>query len=234
MTRNKTALINRLDNALRELYHNATPHHPYKLIPDKLHDRYWDWFNSAAGFELDYIKDNLGCTEEEYKKAKKKGWPCLKERHFYLVSRITEYGKLYSWGRGGRTIAPDGLVNERGGSSFGIKNADNFEEYSNESLTDMIQVIEAFNQYVAQWNSRENLSSMWQEEAKEKLYELSGEAKTIRKSLKQLAIEARALAGIAGTNACNTLKDAIKRQKQQHKDIIEQVVLWKEAAKEGI
>lgn len=230
-SRTKIALLNRLDKALRNLYHNATPHHP--SVPDKLWNAYWDSFNFWAECEVDYISDGLGGTNKEYEKERKKGWPNKGEREAWLVSRITEFGKLYTWGRGGRTLAPNGLINMRGGSSFGIKSACTWDEYSNEHLTDMIQVIEAFNDYVQRWNSKENLARMWQKECQHERSELASSAKDTRQALRKLARDAKALAGIAGESACNVLRQEISRQRAHHKELVQRIANYNEALKEA-
>lgn len=65
--------------------------------------------------------------------------------------RISEYGKLYTWGRGGRTLAPDGLVSQRGGSSFSIR-IDAHDEMPIARVVEMIRIVESFNAYVRSWN----------------------------------------------------------------------------------
>ena len=63
--------------------------------------------------------------------------------------RIAEYGKLYSWGRGGRTLAPNDLVYTGGGSSFSLKADCN--DRSIADCMDLIRVIESFNAHVERW-----------------------------------------------------------------------------------
>ena len=150
----KMALLDRLDNALKNIYHNATLH-----IPMSVDDPTGEIFNEIlerGSMEIEYIQEGLGLTAREWKKEEKLGFS-YNERYFWLVSRITEFGEIYQWGRGGRTLAPDALVNQGGGSRFGIKDSSYFEETSNADLTDMIQVIEAFNLYVETWCSAKNI-----------------------------------------------------------------------------
>lgn len=77
--------------------------------------------------------------------------------------RITEYGKLYSWGRGGRTLAPDGLVLQRGGSAFSLKSDCN--ERSIADCIDLIRVLESFNAYVESWCK--SVPEQWREHCAE-------------------------------------------------------------------
>ena len=229
MTSTKEKLSSRLDCALRDLYHNATPNHP--SVPDALCDSYSSAFNAWAECEIEYIQDWLGRTPSEYKKEARKGWPNKGEREAWLIASFIEDngGKLYTWGRGGRTLAPPGLINQRGGRSFSIKSADSFSDYSNEALTLLIQQIEAFNSYVEVWNSRKNLAYMWRDWCETELHELSSSAKHTRKELKRLAREALALAGIAGESACSALKREINSQKLHHKNLVIEIRKFNEA-----
>jgi hypothetical protein len=74
--------------------------------------------------------------------------------------RITEYGKLYQWGRGGRTLAPSDLIQTRGGSSFMIRHS-LVADLSIRECLDLIQVLESFNRYVKAWC--ESVPDKWAE-----------------------------------------------------------------------
>lgn len=154
----KVALLDRLDSALKDMYHNATLHIPMSV--DDPNGRFFEYLTEAGSQDIEYIEDGLGVTSKEWKRQERLGFS-HNERYFWLVSRITEYGKLYQWGRGGRTVAPNDLVNQRGGSGFRIKDSSYFEETSNKELTDMIQVIEAFNHYVESWCNAKSIQSMY-------------------------------------------------------------------------
>lgn len=155
----KLALLDRLDSALKDIYHNATLHIPMSI--DDPDGKFFEYLTESGSREIEYIEEGLGTSHKEWKKQERLGFT-HNERYFWLVSKITEYGNLYQWGRGGRTVAPDNLVNQRGGSGFRIKNSSNFEETSNADLTDMIQVIEAFNHYVKTWCGRESIQSTYE------------------------------------------------------------------------
>lgn len=223
MNRTKEALLNRLDQALRNMYHNATPDHP--SVPQELWASYDTSFAMWAECEIEYISDNLGSTPGEYAKARKRGWPHKGERNAWLVSCITEYGDLLTWGRGGRTLAPNQLVTQRGNA----RNGDDFADTCNAELTHMIQVIEAFNSYVTQWNSRENLEYLWREECKNERDTLADCAKEARVTLRQLARDARALAGVAGDSACGVLRREITKQRAHHKELVQRIGAYNEA-----
>lgn len=85
-------------------------------------------------------------------------------RNDALWECIGEYGTLYQWGRGGRTLAPNDLIAQRGGSSFSIR-----EDYADEmqpaALVDFIRVIESFNRYVGDWCK--GVPEMWREHCAE-------------------------------------------------------------------
>jgi hypothetical protein len=58
---------------------------------------------------------------------------------------ITNYGELYQYGRGGRTLAPADLYSDRGRSKYDP------EEHSAAELVELIQILESFNRYVRAW-----------------------------------------------------------------------------------
>lgn len=145
----------RADRALQDMYHNATMHYPWDL---DLTDHDLACLADDASMAIQDINDRLGCTDKDWQKQIKLGFT-HNERYYWLVSRITEYGKLYTWGRGGRTLAPDKLVSQRGGSSFRMKDSQDLELTKNEAV-ELIQIVEAFNQYVNNWNKEENIRAM--------------------------------------------------------------------------
>lgn len=73
--------------------------------------------------------------------------------------RITEYGKLYQWGRGGRTLAPVDLVRQGGGSSFSI--ATDVSEKSISDCIELIRIVESFNRCVESWCK--SVPELWRE-----------------------------------------------------------------------
>lgn len=230
----KQALLKRLDNALRELYHNATPNHP-RNVPESLWETYNTAFNMWAECEIDYIQSGFAHTAKEYKRFARLGvYPCeavLREAR--IVQLLENMGKLYTWGRGGRTLAPNGLINQRGGSSFSVKSASHFEDWCNAALVELVQQVEAFNEYVERWNSCENLQALWDDYCANELYTLKDCAKDTRLTLRKLAREAIALAGVAGDAPCNVLQREIARQKAHHKELVQQIINFSQARKEA-
>lgn len=80
-------------------------------------------------------------------------------RNDAMWERITEYGKLYQYGRGGRTLAPDGLWNDRGGPKWAA------EEHSIADCVELIRIVESFNRYVTAWCS--SVPEQWREHCAE-------------------------------------------------------------------
>lgn len=172
-------LRERASEAIRNMYHNATPRYP--LLEDDEAETFQAWFNDAATFELEYIQDggaygsdyhatlSAPCNAGKYKsKAAQEYYVrCgmrkmrVERAKFAPWENIHEYGTLYSYGRGGRTIAPDSLVQMRGGSSFSLRESLP-DEMSIEACVDLIRTLESFNTYVENWNR--NVPELWEEE----------------------------------------------------------------------
>ena len=99
------------------------------------------------------------------------------------VPGVAEWGKVYQWGRGGRTLAPNGWARTGGGGSFGIATADTLADrydggnldYSPEGVQQLAATVEAFN--ARQAELRAALPASWQAElalrVAEKLEELT-------------------------------------------------------------
>lgn len=123
MKRTRAALLNRLERATAGLYHLATPRYPRAFGPYA--DAFDDWLEGEA--DAAFYEVNAGPVAEIF-------------------------GRVYSWGRGGRTAAPDSLVEHRGGGAFRLT-ADRFAEWNAARLTEAVQVLESFAADVAAWNS---------------------------------------------------------------------------------
>ena len=96
--------------------------------------------------------------------------------------RIGEFGKLYQWGRGGRTLAPDGLVKTGGGSQFSMRK--DCEERSIADCIELIRIVESFNAYVAAWCAY--VPEMW----KDHCADLAREERAERKAARQAKADA--------------------------------------------
>jgi len=175
--------------ALRDMYHNATPIYPVELH-GRTQGFFQDWFYQQAEQEVDYIGDGGAYGGDYHKtlaapcnggkftseRARRyyvaKGLRAMHEeragcgmrtgmqRNSSMWECISDYGKLHTHGRGGRTLAPDQLVARRGGSGFSIR-SDYFEEQPMRKVVEGIAIIEAFNRYVGSWCK--GVPEMWEE-----------------------------------------------------------------------
>lgn len=156
------AIRARAATALANLYHNATPRYP--CLDGEAGERFQDWFEFAAQSEIEYIAGG-GAYSGEYHEDRQP-W-----------GRISEYGRLYQWGRGGRTVAPEDLIQQRGGSSFSIR-----EDYADglpvRDVVKLIQIVESFNSYVSAWC--DSVPEQWEEFERERIREERAERKHAR------------------------------------------------------
>lgn len=218
----KEKIEQRLQKALKNLYHNATSAY-IRIDNANLCAEFDRWFYDVANDEIAYIQEGLGMTAEEYKKQRKLGFT-HNERYYWLVSRIVEFGKLYTYGRGGRTLAPDRLVSS--GVCWNIKK-DYFDDCSIEAKIDAIEILEAFNLYVANWNTKENLLQMWKSYAEMLVCEKISEAKTLSKKFAEIANDLR-LTQINKKGAiCTILSEKLRAIYKAHKETIKELILWK-------
>lgn len=200
----RQALRDRLEEALQSLYHNATPNHPM----DADDDDYWPWFEDTARFEIEYMQSGgpyshprgeagmhghwwthvktpmdiarpTGMFHEPYNKPGEYPYVDQPSRNDYWVW-ASEYGKLYQYGRGGRTLAPANLMKRSGYGDEHPKHADDFADDSYADRVELIQVLESFNAYVRQWNA--GVADLYHEErsmlADEALHEAEQELAT--------------------------------------------------------
>jgi hypothetical protein len=194
--------------ALRNLYHNATINYPRDLH-GRSEDYAQQWIEDAAQFEVEYIADGgpygrnyratlaAPCNAGRYKSERARAYYVAKgmrdmreESAGHAWQNITDFGKLYSWGRGGRTLAPENLIEQRGGGAFSIR-----EDYADEmpisSVVDLIRIVESFNRYVESWCA--GVPEMWDEHCKE----LAAEERAEKRRLRQAARDAKRTAMLA-------------------------------------
>lgn len=177
------AIRERTANAIRDLYHNATP--DFWRVKAKDEKRFsdtsiYDVLHEAGQSEIEYLNDggaygpdyrktlSAACNAGRYKSEKARQYYIAKGMRAYRyemakrpMDRITEYGKIYQWGRGGRTLAPDGLIRERG-IQWRV-NEDLASEMTIRDCVKLIAIVEDFNRYVTEWNSAANLQFIWNE-----------------------------------------------------------------------
>jgi len=134
------ALLAALEAEGKRLYHNATLSWPDNDIPDGMEDVAWGAWNCYADLSTDDI--NHGRYDSGFIES-------------YIASR---YGNVYTWGRGGRTCAPEGWIRQNGGSSFNVKGP----EYLMEDKTraegwQLLADMKEWNDYVTSFCSRANI-----------------------------------------------------------------------------
>lgn len=165
----KEMLRERAREAIRDLYHNATIIYPRELY-GRSEEFASEWVAQSASDEIEYLAGGgaygpdyaktlrANCNAGRYKSERAQAFyvrakmrAMREERSRYAMHEwITDYGRLYQWGRGGRTLAPADLVRTGGGSRFSMRE-DYADELPTEALTRLIRVLEAFNRYVGQW-----------------------------------------------------------------------------------
>ena len=144
------ALLAALEAEGKRLYHNATLSWPYNEIPDGMYEVAWGAWYLSVEDELYNLNMNM------YDPA-------------WIDGRIAlRYGKVYCWGRGGRTCAPEDWIRQNGGSSFNVKGP----EYLMEGKTraegwQLFADMKEWNDYVVSFCSRANILNVVMESVNE-------------------------------------------------------------------
>lgn len=162
-------------DAIYNMYHSATPTVP-DCQNDYEYDIFWNWFYDEASFEIDHIQGGgahggertLKYVVSQYKSNKAqalarkyyKAKVAIERDRYARHENIINYGKLYVYGRGGRTVAIDGLITSRCGHFQG-PNEDILDAATKAELTEIIKTVQAFNVYVKAWN--DSVPDMWAE-----------------------------------------------------------------------
>lgn len=224
---NKTAVYDRLNRAIKDLHHNATPDYPYDLMDqlDAIAGREglaMDILHSEFGFEIDYINDGGACGNVHYgafehNKDKSPAYrkylnnKYRKERAEMPEFQITDYGKIYQYGRGGRTLAPDSLIRHLGGSSFGLAQFDRSDDYPNlAEAVEMIRIIEAFNDYTARYCSEENLAYLIKDRIAEMESDLRQDVKDKRAAILDLVQDMKGRQDARPGPVCEVLREHLQ------------------------
>jgi hypothetical protein len=179
------AIRDRAERAVLDLYHAATPNYP-RDVADRDADKFDAWFADAVSFEIDYLCSGgpYGGDREDYRATL--AAPCNAgklsseaARRLYVERglrqydrdaadrpwfRISELGKLYQWGRGGRTLAPTGVIREGGGGSFCMRRGWH-DDMPIGRVVEMTRIVEAFAEYVRAWCA--GIPDMWADYVKE-------------------------------------------------------------------
>lgn len=186
-TQRHVAIANRARKAIADMYHNATPRYP--SLDDAEAQAFQGWFdgevsdaiehiNDGGAYGPDYLKTlwsdgNAGRYKSAAARAYYVNWKMrtmredcanrdvMWERIARLYGEVNLlYGEVDLWGRGGRTLAPRHLVDQRGGSAFHL-DVDYVDNLSLEATVDLIRVIESLTAYVVEWC--EAVPDMWAE-----------------------------------------------------------------------
>lgn len=119
----KINLTRLVESELERLYHNAT----------------LSYVETDSDYECDLVHSQLNSEIE-----------CAFSDIKYTCPKILNYGKVYSWGRGGRTVAPEDLIKQRGGSSFSIKTIEDLE-MSPLEFRELYKTLNEFNNMVEEF-----------------------------------------------------------------------------------
>lgn len=127
-----------LQSELDRIYHNATLEGKLRLDSD---------------YESDLYESSLELQKEDFFSDYKQG----------LIEELVPFqkvfpGKLYQWGRGGRTVASTDLIAQRGGSIFRIIKAEDLMEelfgvhnWTDQDCETIADRIRELNNYIKSW-----------------------------------------------------------------------------------
>lgn len=157
----KLLLQERAAQAVKDMYHNATPYYPD--VDEEDLSMFKIWFDGEVTNALDEINhppyrqipeptlfsDDSGESRELQVRVRYKQYYADRYYRLHPWMKIRNYGVVQLLGRGGRTAAPDGLIrNLYNGMGLFIPN---LRQWSIEELTDLANTVEYFNEYVVQW-----------------------------------------------------------------------------------
>jgi hypothetical protein len=146
-------LRNRLRKAIEDMHHNATPSYP-NTQNEYESELFQAWLADQGSFEIDYINDGgaYGKSHNQLTRAERR--ERLKYAAWEMVSE--RFGKVYQYGRGGRTVAPEKLAHHRYGPMPSMA-----DTVADRDLALSIRVLESFNAFVRAWNK--NVANAWTE-----------------------------------------------------------------------
>lgn len=225
-SRTRLALLQRAERAVMRLYHLATPTWPADFGPYAADFDQWLGHEGADALnELNrpYLASSPGLTASERfrdpmtaRVARRLACErARREAEAYPAARVVElFGELYTWGRGGRTVAPDRLVQGRGGSSFALS-ASYLDGWSAERLTEAVRVLEAFGAEVAAWNAA--VPERWADYTAEMVAADASRARAIlarsRAGIRALLADWRRVRALGLDSICATVRGSILRQR---------------------
>lgn len=209
MKQQKIKLIDRLNETLKDLYHNARVNYAYDAMEsytDLTGYCAYNKFNEFVSDEINYINEMLGLTKKEVYETSY----CKKERPFRLIAQlILKYGQVYSYGRGGKTVAPNKLMNESR-NPYPIQYE--YDDINASEATDLILMINAFNDYIKNWCSFETQESLFNDTIAYEKEELREELVLIKKVLKSKIKEYKYLKNTSFTQVKDIVKNVIESE----------------------
>ena len=98
----------------------------------------------------------------------------------FTCPKIFNYGEVYQWGRGGRTLAPEQLIIQGGGGSFRIKSAEDLNLSAFE-CRELLKTLREFNDLVENFCAHvvDNAIEFIREEFKNELEEKKGKKRVV-------------------------------------------------------
>lgn len=239
---NKKRIIDALNAELENIYHNAT----IRQWPDDIPGcpAFFDWLGDAGSYEVSYLNDGgatgRACytTFEHIKREaaafksdaararflRMKRRDYLRDRAAGIESRIHEYGRIYSYGRGGRTLAPDNWTRPRGGSGFSAKQYD-YEDLTAERAADILRDVREFNAFIRAWC--DYTPKQYREECAYRLSETIDEKRDELHALNREALplirEIKAAGRAFSPSVCKVLTDELKKRLRARRSLINEI-----------
>ena len=229
---NKIKLIDAVNTELKNLYHNARL--PWTDDVSGF-ESFYDWINWQAEYEVDHINsggayglkpynemDHIKKQAEKYQSEAARRLFLINNRNEYYKERAkyiddhvkADYGTVYSYGRGGATLAPKEWIKDRGGCGFSpvqYAYGDN-ETPRAELLTELLHDVRAWNKYVKAWCK--GAPAMYNEAAYEALNseitDNKQELHAINASALKLIREIKQAGATLSPNICEVLKRELK------------------------
>lgn len=189
------AIRERARAAIRDLYHNATPEYPRNVEDEHqdLFQSWFEgaaqfeieYIQDGGAYGSNYPKTlrhevhagrfKSQAAQDFYVRKEMRKMRCERARCNSLDSRerqtnaqwerIGEFGKVYQYGRGGRTLAPEKLI--RGSGYHWRVDEDYADDLPIADVVDLIHVVESFNRHCADWCA--SVPEQWREYLQEEI-----------------------------------------------------------------
>lgn len=237
---NKKRIIDALNAELENIYHNAT----IRQWPDDIPGcpAFFDWLGDAGSYEVDYlngggatgpdcyttfehIKREAAAFKSDAARARflrMKRRDYLRDRAAGIESRIHYYGRIYSYGRGGRTLAPDEWIIGR--REFSAKQYD-YEDLTAEQAADTLRDVREFNAYIRSWcdHAAESYREECAERLSETIDEKRGELHALNREALPLIREIKAAGRAFSPSVCKVLTDELKKRLTARRSLINEI-----------